>query len=682
METLFWQTLTRSPETEFIFELFHFLLAALGLIVVVRLRRRDLQHSLTGTGGLLGAFLLFAVASAVRSLASGGVFFLAKPWAGFGVTATHHAFFLPACLLSAFGLTGAVRCGRERRVYGSALAVGLVIGLLLVVHRLRSTDFRQTILGNHTAGLLLADAAAVAGTLFGVFVLIRRRRRFLDTPTLALLLLCLALAIHTGRVAWSGTWADPVWHLEQHVLSLSLFALVWTLGERITGLFDKVFVRLNLTLIILASVTILSTVGMQRFQYIKLAEERSLSLAEYVRGHLIYYHGRGDDLDTILGYPGVMRRLVVAFGEIPDFRRLDIRLEGERATFRYAADRTITQEVEQAPALGYRDSAVRLYDPVLRRTLFRMLNLALDSGVKGEVALYGTFESINRHIGNYIILIYLLFTVMAVAGITMVGIIVHTADREIQRQHEEIERVQQQLAQASKLASIGELAGGVAHEINNPVTSILSTATHMVEKLRQGRLSSRDARQLERITKEAKRISGIVYKLLTFSRRSRMELHPVDINEIVCIAIGLIEFRLRNGKTVLKRHLAESLPRFFGDAERLVEVLVNLMNNALDAMPDGGTLTIRTRKAGAGSIQVEVADTGTGIPSDVIDRIFDPFFTTKGPGKGTGLGLSISHGIIKEHGGEIRVTSTPGAGSTFVISLPVNGTDYEESSGE
>ena len=139
-----------------------------------------------------------------------------------------------------------------------------------------------------------------------------------------------------------------------------------------------------------------------------------------------------------------------------------------------------------------------------------------------------------------------------------------------------------------------------------------------------------------------------------------------------------MEFRLKGGMVTVKRDCTPELPRVLGDRERLNEVLVNLMNSALDAMPSGGVLSPRTVPIAEGGVRIEVADTGVGMDPPLIDRIFDPFFTTKESGKGTGLGSSISHGIIKEHKGEIGVESEPGAGTKFTVTLPRGASGDEE----
>jgi two-component system NtrC family sensor kinase len=149
-----------------------------------------------------------------------------------------------------------------------------------------------------------------------------------------------------------------------------------------------------------------------------------------------------------------------------------------------------------------------------------------------------------------------------------------------------------------------------------------------------------------------------------------MELTLCDVNTVVESAISLIEFRLKGSEVILRREFSPTLPPVLCDVNRLTEVCVNLMNNAIDAMQPPGTLTVGTGQADKGHVRIAVSDTGSGIDPALMQRIFDPFFTTKAPGKGTGLGLSISHGIVRGHQGEILVQSAPGRGSTFTVLLP------------
>jgi signal transduction histidine kinase/HAMP domain-containing protein len=231
-------------------------------------------------------------------------------------------------------------------------------------------------------------------------------------------------------------------------------------------------------------------------------------------------------------------------------------------------------------------------------------------------------------------------------------------------------RLQQQLMRSEKLSSVGVLAAGVAHEINNPLTTILGYAKLLLEGRGE---DDPDRSALDLVAAEALRVQQIVRSLLDFSRQESGDKKPVSINELVERTVTLVAPNLKKRRVVVKKELCKDLPFVLVDARRIEQVFVNLLTNASHAMPNGGTMTVRT-----GSIPsiapprayAEFEDTGVGMEKDVMSRIFDPFFTTKEPGKGTGLGLSVSHGIISDHGGKIDVESEPGKGTTFRVSLP------------
>lgn len=232
------------------------------------------------------------------------------------------------------------------------------------------------------------------------------------------------------------------------------------------------------------------------------------------------------------------------------------------------------------------------------------------------------------------------------------------------------ERVlQQELNLTSRLASIGEVAAGITHEINNPLTSVIAFA----QMLRQMDVPKDIDEAVEVINDGANRIAGIVEKLLTFARRNRPDKEYVDINAIVTSVVEIHSYEMRNNNIDFTTHLASDLPWTMANLGQLQQVFLNIIINAEQAMAGahkGGELSIKTDRVDS-SIRVSIADDGPGIAKDNIDKLFDPFFTTKDADGGTGLGLSISYGIIKEHGGKIYVESTPGKGATFIVELPI-----------
>jgi two-component system NtrC family sensor kinase len=228
-------------------------------------------------------------------------------------------------------------------------------------------------------------------------------------------------------------------------------------------------------------------------------------------------------------------------------------------------------------------------------------------------------------------------------------------------------RLEDQLVQTEKLTSLGLLAAGVAHEVNTPL-AVISNYTQMLAK----QIPAEDPRQktIERIVKQTFRASEIVNNLLNFSRTGGAEAVEVDLHAVLEETLTLVQHPFKTASVNVVRNYTDKLPPVLGSTTRLQQVFLNLFMNARDAMPGGGMLEVRTG-AHNGSVEVEVSDTGAGIPPEHLHRIFDPFFTTKATGRGTGLGLSVSYGIIKEHAGKVDVRSTPGKGTSFRLEFPV-----------
>ncbi|MGH7499138.1 MAG: two-component system sensor histidine kinase NtrB [Gemmatimonadales bacterium] len=239
----------------------------------------------------------------------------------------------------------------------------------------------------------------------------------------------------------------------------------------------------------------------------------------------------------------------------------------------------------------------------------------------------------------------------------------------------EWQSIQSQILQSDKLSAVGQLAAGVMHEINNPLATISACVAAIQGKLPPAGSPGVDAvaEYLEIIDKEVDRCTRIVDGLLDFSRPKGKSKAPVALNQLVDDTLFLLKHHQRFKHLQVVRELDPSDPRTNGNVEQLIQMLMALMLNALDAMEEGGQLTLRTA-AGRGrgdEVMLEVEDTGVGIARADQGKIFEPFFTTKPPGRGTGLGLSICYGIIEEHRGRIEVDSTPGRGSTFRVYLPV-----------
>ncbi|MCP3981277.1 MAG: response regulator [bacterium] len=238
----------------------------------------------------------------------------------------------------------------------------------------------------------------------------------------------------------------------------------------------------------------------------------------------------------------------------------------------------------------------------------------------------------------------------------------------------DLKTMQSQLVQTEKMSALGMLVAGVAHELNNPLTSVLGFA----ELLASDETDSNKYEKLQRITSEAKRAGRIVQSLLTFSRKHKPERRFVEINDLVREVLDFRSYEMRVRNISVVQELAPRLPAVLGDPHQLQQVLLNLITNAEHAIEESGHPgTIRVATAAVeGRVQIHITDDGPGIRDDELDQVFLPFFSTKEVGRGTGLGLSICYGIIEENGGKISVRSRPGEGATFSIQLP--GIDREE----
>jgi two-component system NtrC family sensor kinase len=247
----------------------------------------------------------------------------------------------------------------------------------------------------------------------------------------------------------------------------------------------------------------------------------------------------------------------------------------------------------------------------------------------------------------------------------------------ITRDISERKRLGSQLIQTEKLASMGELAAGVAHELNNPLGGILGYAQYILEKMGGesfNNLTEQEfniyVKHISYIEREAQRCKTIIQNLLRFAQAYRVEHSLINVNTVLEETLVFTQHQLQMYGITLVKNLEPNLPMTKGNAHQLQQVFANLIINARQAMPEGGTLTISTRSTPK-AIEMEFGDTGCGIAQENLAKIFDPFFTTRKPGEGTGLGLSVSYGIIKEHHGEVNIKRSKGQGATFLISFPM-----------
>jgi signal transduction histidine kinase len=235
----------------------------------------------------------------------------------------------------------------------------------------------------------------------------------------------------------------------------------------------------------------------------------------------------------------------------------------------------------------------------------------------------------------------------------------------------ELVRRQRLLVQSHKLTAIGTLTAGVAHELNNPINNLMLTAAALEESYDE----LDDAEKLELVAdlvSESERARDIVRNLLDFARESEVALTPLVVEDVIGDTLQLAANQVRLAKVKVRGEVEENVPAVYGDRHQLTQVFLNLVLNALDAMPEGGTLTISVEKSDDGNfVEIGFADTGVGIQEQHLHSIFDPFFSTKKHARGTGLGLSVSKGIVEQHGGDIRVETEVRRGTTFTVSLPV-----------
>jgi C4-dicarboxylate-specific signal transduction histidine kinase len=251
--------------------------------------------------------------------------------------------------------------------------------------------------------------------------------------------------------------------------------------------------------------------------------------------------------------------------------------------------------------------------------------------------------------------------------------------QEMERREQELRDKQEQLVQAGKLATLGELTTGVAHELNNPLNNIGLYVGNVVDRIHMGELTAESALEnLEKAMEQVRKATEIISHLRTFGRAAPVMFEPVDVDEVIERALSLMQEQLRLRGIVVELDLCPDELVVQGNPIQLEQVCINLLTNARDALEEVTQERKKIRIASSlrgDRIRIVFADNGPGIAPDIEQRVFDPFFTTKEVGTGTGLGLSITYSIVKEHGGEISHARTPGGGATFTVEIPVFGDD-------
>jgi len=238
--------------------------------------------------------------------------------------------------------------------------------------------------------------------------------------------------------------------------------------------------------------------------------------------------------------------------------------------------------------------------------------------------------------------------------------------------HTESVRLQEQVARGEQLAAAGQMLAGLAHGIGTPLNVITGNVEYLLSQMDEG---AQGRAELEIILNEAARISRVMGQMLRMVRREEPTFRPTDVNAVVRSVLRVAGFQVASASIQMEGDLDEAVPMMEADAAQLEQMLVNLVLNAIQAMPSGGRLTVRSRldgDRGRTAVRIEVSDTGCGIGSDDRRRVFDPFFTTKEPGRGTGLGLAVCKRIVEDHGGRISFDSELGKGASFTVRLPLN----------
>jgi C4-dicarboxylate-specific signal transduction histidine kinase len=254
--------------------------------------------------------------------------------------------------------------------------------------------------------------------------------------------------------------------------------------------------------------------------------------------------------------------------------------------------------------------------------------------------------------------------------------------QEMERREQELRDKQEQLVQAGKLATLGELTTGVAHELNNPLNNIGLYVGNVIDRLQMGELTPEGALEdLEKAMEQVRKATEIISHLRTFGRSATVPFEPVDVDAVIERALSLMQQQLRLRAIEVDLDLCPDELVVLGNPIQLEQVFINLLTNTRDALEEVSKETKWIRISSSlerDRIEIVFADNGPGIPPSLAQRVFDPFFTTKEVGTGTGLGLSITYSIVKEHGGEISISQTPGGGATFMLELPIVGDDVME----
>ncbi len=393
---------------------------------------------------------------------------------------------------------------------------------------------------------------------------------------------------------------------------------------------------------------------------------------------LLTAHARYDGQGNIVGYEGLnvdltQRKLMEKeLKEAYDFMNKIVQSSPNSITATDMKGNILIWNQAAEKILGYRASEVigkmnivKIYPEGLARKVMQMLR----SEEYGGIGRLNSFPMVYvRHDGEVVegnLSAAIIFDSRG-KEIASVGSFVDLRDRL--KMERALRDTQEQLLQSEKLAAMGRLTSQIAHELNNPLYGIMNTLELLKTEIAP---DNKRRKILEMALSETVRLSDLLRKMLSFSKPDQEERQPVDINSVIDEILLLHEKQLRENDINIESSFTEELGLVIASKNQLRQVFLNMVANARDAMPDGGTLTVATEGDGA-AVTVKISDTGIGIREENLGKIFDSFFTTKGEVKGVGLGLSVCYGFIKEHGGDIEVNSQEGVGTTFTITLPIH----------
>jgi PAS domain S-box-containing protein len=344
--------------------------------------------------------------------------------------------------------------------------------------------------------------------------------------------------------------------------------------------------------------------------------------------------------------------------------------EGKVFIFNQAASEVLGYDVDEA----LRNLDIRnIYPPGVAHDIMRKMR-SRESGGRGKLKGYSV-DCIGKDGEHIPVNLYASIIYAGEREVATIGIFRDL--RNNLKMQKELQRTQMQLLQSDKMASLGKLAAGVAHQLNNPLGGITLFTKLLLE---ESDLSETVRGDLDRILNNAQRCRDTVKELLEFARQSRFEMRPQDVNKAIGRTLFLIENHSIFQNVQIEKILDPGLPQVQVDIQQFNHLLMNLIFNAAQAMEGNGKLTLTSAFVPkTGRIRLSISDTGSGIPEDVLPQIFEPFFTTKEQGQGTGLGLSLAYSIVKNHGGTIDVETAPGEGTTFTLELPLT---HQDAKGE